>query len=611
MKSIQMIPAALAALSMGWALLPTAEAANGTDKKSGGDETPFVGTADAAPPGLTFIKAGKVTIGTDAKTVQDLIDESESRKGALRLLDGETPRKKGVKVSEFLMGTYEVTNEQFAAFVKATNRRPPEHWFGDAIVEARTAFLEKEGREARAAKAEGRNYKRKEWTEMVKNKWIEDNWEAASWSIPEGTDRCAVVFVNYRDAVEYADWAGLRLPTEQEWIYAARGDKDIVFSWGDEWSTNGRAHTSELNADKQRVVGSFPEGASAFGIHDLGGGVWEWTSSPYLAYDRFKPNQYKLKVPGKRKSEKVRRESKFNGSERVLKGGSRENSALAARIDFRQGGTRTETASALGFRVASSGVPGRDFAEALWRTVARPSVARKDDSTLDFDSVLGLDRWTKASLEGKRPEGYEVITGYESIVFAPRGNLDIKPGGEMSRTSRVWPVTFGILSTPIPLATPALEPGTYFVLYRSKGKFLADPNAAEEADKKKDKDDEGKDKKDEEEEGPGEMTPEQRMLESINTNENLLIFVDAVSGEYVGSLTTKQLEDKQIGKIETGITLEQKKEWVGETAATKVQEVQDWLTFKARVPLSAKRAIPLTFEIQTALGALGTGWRRQ
>lgn len=609
MKSIQMIPASLAALSIGCALLPGVAAARGTDKKAATDDTPFIAAAEALPPGLSHIKAGKVTIGTDSKTIQALIDETESRKGALRLLDGETPQRRGVKIPEFYMGTYEVTNEQFAAFVKATKRRPPEHWFGDAIVDARTAFLEKQGLEARNAKDEGRSYKRKEWTEMVKNKWIEDNWETTPWKLPEGSEQCAVVFVNYRDAVEYADWAGLRLPTEQEWVYAARGDGDSIFTWGDEWSTNDRAHTAELNADKPRTVGSFPGGASPFGIHDLGGGVWEWTASPYLAYDRFKPNDYKVKVPGRKKTEKQRREAKFNGGERVLKGGSRENNALAARIDFRQGGTRSETASALGFRVASSGVPGRDYAEALWRTVARPSVARKDDSTLDFDSVLGLDRWTKASVDGKRPDGYEVITGYEAIVFAPRGNLDLKPGGEMSRTSRVWPVTFGVLSTSVPMAKPALAPGTYFVLYREKGKFLADPNAAEEADEK---DEEGKDKKKEEkaEEGPGEMTPEQRMLESIDTTKNLLIFVDAVTGEYVGSIPTPKLDDKQISKIETGISTEKKKEWVGETAATKVQEVQDWLTFNARVPLSTKRAIPLSFEIQAGLDALGTGWRR-
>lgn len=609
MKSIQMIPAALAALSIGWALLPTAEATGRTDKKAATDDTPFVAATEVGPPSLTHIKAGKVTIGTDAKTVQALLDESESRKGALRLLDAETPRKSGVKVSEFHMGTFEVTNEQFAAFVKATNRRPPEHWFGDALVDARTAFLEKEGLEARAAKTEGRSYKRKEWSEMIKNKWIEDNWETTQWKLPEGGDSCAVVFVNYRDAVEYADWAGLRLPTEQEWVYSARAEGDSVFTWGDEWSTNGRAHTAELNADKPRVVGSFPDGASPFGVQGLGGGVWEWTSSPYLAFDRFKPHEYRIKVPGKRKSEKQRREAKFNGGERVLKGGSRENSALAARIDFRQGGSRTETASALGFRVASSGEPGRDYAESLWRTVARPSVARKDESTLDFDSVLGLDRWTKASVAGKRPEGYEVITGYEAIVFAPRGNLDLKPGGEMSRTSRVWPVTFGILSTSVPMAKPALEPGTYFILYREKGKFLADPNAAEEADKKEE---DGKEKKEDEkaDEGPGEMTPEQRMLETIDTTKNLLIFVDAVTGEYVGSIPTPKLDDQQISKIETGISLEQKKEWVGATAATKVQELQDWLTFDARVPLSTKRAIPLSFKIQAGLGALGSGWRR-
>ncbi|MHB0957472.1 MAG: formylglycine-generating enzyme family protein [Pirellulaceae bacterium] len=93
---------------------------------------------------------------------------------------------------------------------------------------------------------------------------------------PPGKDDHPVVYVDVDDARAYAAWAGNRLPTEEEWQYAAQGPEARRYPWGDEMLP-GRCNAGETG--DTTPVKAFPDGRSPRGIWDLCGNVWEWTES--------------------------------------------------------------------------------------------------------------------------------------------------------------------------------------------------------------------------------------------------------------------------------------------------------------------------------------------
>ncbi len=141
-----------------------------------------------------------------------------------------------VTVKPFFIDRTEVTNEQYQKFIDATGYAPPPLWQGAHF--------------------------------------------------PEGTATLPVTDVTWADANAYAQWVGKRLPTEDEWEFAARGpDERRIYPWGEEWIADA-SNTKTDDNDKRQLapVSQFPSGASPFGILDLVGNAWEWTASDYIAY---------------------------------------------------------------------------------------------------------------------------------------------------------------------------------------------------------------------------------------------------------------------------------------------------------------------------------------
>lgn len=95
-----------------------------------------------------------------------------------------------------------------------------------------------------------------------------------------------VIFVDWYQAQTYCEWAGGDLPTEAQWEKAARGTKAREYPWGNTKPSKDLANFHETGIRDTEVVGSFPDGASEYGVMDLAGNVWEWVRDWYRgSYD--------------------------------------------------------------------------------------------------------------------------------------------------------------------------------------------------------------------------------------------------------------------------------------------------------------------------------------
>lgn len=136
-----------------------------------------------------------------------------------------------------------------------------------------------------------------------------------------------VQHVTFFEAEAYAAWAGARLPTEQEWEKACAWDPDTRsrrrFPWG---ATEPTAMLANLNGAALRPapVGAYPAGASAYGVEQMLGDVWEWTTSPLRPWPGFTPMVY----------EQYSRPF-FDGDYKILRGGSWAVGASVLRPSFR------------------------------------------------------------------------------------------------------------------------------------------------------------------------------------------------------------------------------------------------------------------------------------
>lgn len=264
------------------------------------------------PDGMAFIPGSEFLMGSP--------DDGLS-------YDDEGPQRM-VYVGSFLIDRHEVTNALYQQFVVATGHPPPRHQKSEFTL------------------------------------WVDET------PLP-GSEQHPVVNVSWEDAVAYCKWQSKRLPTEAEWEKAARGLDGHRYPWGNDWdlmransASYWAGHTIEfkdgkewkafwITGDGARIsherglkgeiltmpVGSFPDGASPYGLLDMAGNVSEWVQDWYEPYSYLNASLSDPQGP--------------NGQLlKVVRGGSWLKPARNLRASDRDYGYPADRASGIGFRCA-------------------------------------------------------------------------------------------------------------------------------------------------------------------------------------------------------------------------------------------------------------------
>jgi ergothioneine biosynthesis protein EgtB len=275
----------------------------------------------ATVEGMAEIEGGlmKLGYGLDGPLYQSDGRPSHSKEFAF---DNEKPEHQ-VFIQDFSIDRAPVTNGDYLEFIRDGGYKNFHWWFS-------------EGWET---------VNREQWQAPLYWEFHDGQWMIRDFnglqSVSERKDE-PVCHVSFFEASAFAKWAGKRLPTEAEWekaaSYDARGSKHS-FPWGDDTPELTHANLFENGLWTVAPVGAYPDGASAYGCHQMIGDVWEWTTSDYVPYPGFK-------------SEFDEYNDKWFVNQKVLRGGSFATPQLHIRSTYRNFFHAHERWMTSGFRCA-------------------------------------------------------------------------------------------------------------------------------------------------------------------------------------------------------------------------------------------------------------------
>jgi formylglycine-generating enzyme required for sulfatase activity len=213
--------------------------------------------------GMCDIPAGPFLRGSTEEDLEYFaalcVEREAGKECTYKSFEDELPQQ-SVTLSAYRIDQHEVTNQEFQAFVDAEDFTTTAEIAGWSMV----------------------------WNDTLRE-YVRT--EGADWRHPGGPGTSIagrndhpVIHVSWHDAKAYCDWAEKRLPTEAEWEKAARGTEGWRFPWGDDWGSENGERGNYVHEDSAALlapVGSFPSGASPYGVLDMLGNVTEWVADWY------------------------------------------------------------------------------------------------------------------------------------------------------------------------------------------------------------------------------------------------------------------------------------------------------------------------------------------
>lgn len=218
--------------------------------------------------------------------------------------DIELPEHK-VYLNDYQIDALPVTNEDYLKFIEDGGYNDYKFWLSDGWEKV----------------------KENEWSAPMYWEKIDGEWFTFDFAGKRKVNpKEPVCHVSFYEADAYCKWAGKRLPTEAEWEKAALWNEEkqqkMLFPWGNDSPSENTANLLETYLWKCSEVGSFPNGKSPSGCHQMIGDVWEWTASEFVGYPGFKTgfDEYN---------------DKWFTNQKVLRGGSFGTPKMSIRGSYR------------------------------------------------------------------------------------------------------------------------------------------------------------------------------------------------------------------------------------------------------------------------------------
>lgn len=302
-------------------------------------------------PALVTIPAGEFLMGTSD------VEADALKQQKAETWDDEKPQHR-VSVSEFAIGKYPITNEEFRAFWHADGYEDESLWSADG-------WKWRKGQLDADLSVYSKDYRKtvKQWLD---GRPVEKRGEPFFWRDPQwNASNLPVVGVTWFEAEAYCNWltrmsegvkgrgskgeiarVTYRLPTEAEWERAARGPQNFLWSWGNTWDAN-KCNSGESKFEATTSAGMYPDGTwrdadgNFAGPLDMSGNVWEWCGDWWQS-DLYATRAHELTNDPR---------GPASGSARVLRGGSWFVVRWDVRAAYRNGDEPMDFNNYVGFRV--------------------------------------------------------------------------------------------------------------------------------------------------------------------------------------------------------------------------------------------------------------------